>query len=157
MELEHGEDHYAMTRHCEGCGQKKQCQVPWAELYCLQYGQDPHKVGQIMGREDVFDTSWVYDGRLKCFHPNYQCTCDRNPIVVFNMTPKEAESALRGAGRNGVIGESQKQAIRTISPIVRALAEGRSPHEVAAMYRNAANRRVQGGPPVQAGVPIRRR
>jgi hypothetical protein len=124
MDLEQDDDFYGMSRHCEGCGQRKQCQIPWSELYCLQYAVDPAKVGQAIRRQDLFDTSWVYDPRFKCFHPNYRCTCLGNPVVLFNMTPRQAEQVLHAAGRNGIVSEAQKGIIRTIAPVVKQLAGG---------------------------------
>lgn len=158
VETEQTSHGYSMARHCEGCGKKLKCEIMWAELYCLQYGQDPSKIGQIMGRDDVFQTKWVYDPRpdLRCFHPNYHCNCHNRPLVVFNMTPKEAENLLRGAGRNGVIGNQQKQMIRWIAPVVKMLADGKGPAEVAMLYRQAAQRQAA-QPPVPYGANMKPR
>ena len=122
MDLEQDSEFYGMSRHCEHCGQRKQAQIPWCELYCLQYGVDPARVGQAIGRTDIFDTSWVYDKRFQCFHPNYRCGCHPNAIVLFNMTPREAERVLHTAGRNGIISDAQKGIIRTITPVVKQMA-----------------------------------
>lgn len=157
MDLEQSEDYYGMARKCEGCGQKKQCRVDWVELYCLQYGVNPHLVGQIVGRTDVLDTAWVYDPQLKTYHPNYRCNCHGQPLVVFNMTPREAERVLHAAGRNGILSDEQKRAISAVRPVVKRLADGMSPHQVAAEYRAAASRGIQGPPPARPmGPPIRR-
>jgi hypothetical protein len=115
-----------------------QCQIPWSELYCLQYGINPNDVGRAMGREDLFPTKWVYDPRLQCFHINYRHGCSGNPLVIFNITPIEAERQLHSSGRNGVLSDGQQRMIRNISPIVRQLAGVRPGAQAAQMQQQMA-------------------
>ena len=132
------------------------CQVDWAELYCLQYGVDPGRVGQAIGRNDLFDTSWVYDPRVRCFHPNYRCSCSGNPLVIFNMTPVNAERVLREAGRNGILSDIQQGIIRTISPVVKQLSGARSgvpAQQVQQAYRQGVPQ-ARPGQPMQGPVPM---
>ena len=153
MDLEQSEDYYGMARPCEGCGQMKQCQIPWAELYCLQYSINPAAVGRAIRREDILDTNWVYDSRFKCFHPGYRCGCTGNPLVLFNMTPMAAEAALKAAGRNGVISQEQQSLIRTISPVVRQMAEQKSGVPARQMQQQYARVPVPQGQPMQGYPP----
>lgn len=122
MDVSQADDYYAMSRHCEGCGQRKECRIDWAELYCLQYGINPADVGRTTRRTDIFDTNWRYDPAFHCYHPNYRCTCHGNPLVLFNMTPREAERVLHGAGRNGIISSTQTDIIRQIAPLVKRMS-----------------------------------
>jgi len=156
MDVEQAPEYYSMMRTCEGCGEKRECQVDWAELYCLQYGVDPGRVGQAIGRNDLFDTSWVYDPRVRCFHPNYRCSCSGNPLVIFNMTPVNAERVLREAGRNGILSDIQQGIIRTISPVVKQLSGARSgvpAQQVQQAYRQGVPQ-ARPGQPMQGPVPM---
>jgi hypothetical protein len=121
MDVEQSPDYYSMSRVCEVCGTRKECRVSWAELYCLQYGLNPAAVGGHMGRRDIFDTNWQYDAGLKCFHPGYRCSCLGNPLVVFNMTPTNAETILHKASRNGIISGEQRNIISAASAVVQRM------------------------------------
>lgn len=157
MDVEQTPDFYSMSRVCEGCGCRRQCQIDWAELYCLQYGVNPAAVGRQIGRADVFDTSWVYDPRVRCFHPNYRCSCNGNPIVIFNVTPTEAERVLHQAGRNSIISDAQQNVIRTIAPVVKQLAGARSgvpAQQVQQQYARMQPGGVQGVAAGPHGVPM---
>lgn len=157
MEVEQSPDYYSMTRTCEVCGEHRECRIDWAELYCLQYGINPKEAGVAIRRPDLFDTSWVYDPRVKCFHPNYRCSCLGNPLIIFNMTPTAAERVLREAGRNGIISDAQTNIIRTISPVVRQIADAKSgvpARQVQQQYmRTPQGQMVPVGMPQQA-VPV---
>ena len=158
MDLEQDGEYYMMGRSCEGCGQRKQLQVPWSELYCLQYSVDPSRVGQGLGRPDLFDTKWVYDGKFKCFHPGYRCGCHGNPLVLFNMTPREAERVLHTAGRNGIISDVQQNIIRTIAPVVKQIASGARPMAPQQMQGQPMRYGPgPGGPGGMGQMPQRRR
>lgn len=125
MDVEQSADFYSMSRTCEGCGERRECQIEWAELYCLQFGIDPAEVGRAIGRPDVFDTSWQYSPQHKCFHPNYRDNCNGNPLVMFNITPVLAEAALKAAGRNGIMSDAQIGIINTIQRTVHQMYEQR--------------------------------
>lgn len=140
MDEEQDPESYKMTRPCEGCSQMQQCQIAWSELYCLQYGLDPNSVGKAIGREDLFPSRWVYEPSLQCFHPGYRHNCMGNPLVVFNMTPIEAERKLHSAGRNGVISDVQQNIIRTIAPVVKQMSGARpgvSPQQAQQLQQRA--------------------
>ena len=125
MDVEQAADYYSMSRTCEGCGERRECQVDWAELYCLQFGLDPAEVGRSYGRPDLLDTSWQYSAQHKCFHPNYHDGCNGQPLVMFNITPKMAEDVLKAAGRNGIISDAQINLINAIQPTVHAMSAQR--------------------------------
>ena len=150
MEVAQTPEAFVLRRSCESCGKKCECQIAWSEMYCLQYGIDPFKVGSAINRSDIFPTQWVYDSRVKCFHPNYKHGCTGNPLVVFNMTPTQAERALHEAGRNGIMSDDQKLIIRFISPTVRQMSgasSGVPAQQVQQAYRQAV-------PQPMAGVPV---
>lgn len=142
-------DFYAMTRPCEGCGVMKQLQIPWSELYCLQFAIDPAAVGAQMRRQDLFNTSWVFHPRHHCFHPNYRCGCMGNPLVMFNMTPMKAQKLLKEASANGVLSDEQTNIIRTISKLVNDMARFKAGAIPAQQYQQQAPQ--QGNP--MAGYP----
>lgn len=121
MDIEQAPDYYSMSRVCEGCGTRKECRVAWSELYCLQYGMNPAQIGARIQRPDLFDTNWAYDAHLQCFHPGYRCGCQGNPLVVFNMTPTNAEAVLHKASRNGIISDLQRKIIQTVTPVVHQI------------------------------------
>lgn len=125
MDVEQAADYYSMSRTCEGCGERRECQIDWAELYCLQFGIDPAEVGRAWGRTDLLDTAWPYDPKFKCFHPNFHDGCNGQPLVMFNVTPKLAEDVLKAAGRNGIISDTQMNIINAIQPIVHAMSQQR--------------------------------
>lgn len=126
MDVEMAPDYYAKSRPCEICSQRKECQIPWAELYCLQYGIFPHQVGKAINRPDIFDTQWHYNQKFQCFHPDYRCGCDPRAMVIFDITPTEAERVLNQAGRNGIISENQQRIIHAIVPVVARFASRQS-------------------------------
>ena len=158
MDVEQAPDYYSMTRTCEGCGERRECQVPWAELYCLQYAVNPAEVGRAIHRNDVFNTSWVYDPRpqLLCFHPQHHCGCNGNPLIIFNMTPFEAERVLKAAGRNGIISDAQQRVMASIAQTVKQLSRGVAigqpqmpPQQVPPGYQQQAQGYGPGYPPQQ--------
>jgi hypothetical protein len=120
-------DYYSKSRPCEVCNTRKECRMSWAELYCLKNGVLPHRVGQAIRREDLFGTQWNYSPKFQCFHPNYRCSCDPRALVLFDITPTEAERMLHQAGRNGVISPSQRHLIQAITPVVAQLIAPHSP------------------------------
>jgi hypothetical protein len=149
-------DYYAMTRPCEGCGIMKQLQIPWSELYCLQYAIDPAEVGRQMRREDLFNTSWVFHPRHHCFHPNYRCGCMGNPLVMFNMTPVQAEKKIKEASRNGVLSDEQTNIIRTISQLVQHMAKIKAGMPVSQpqyQQQRSQGQPMQGYPQQMPGMP----
>lgn len=150
MEVEQTPDYFAMTRKCEGCGETKQCQVDWAELYCLQYGVNPSRVGEVIQRTDLFDTAWAYHPGVRCFHPGFRCSCNGHPLVLFDMTPIKAERLLHEASRNGIISDTQVDIIRTIAPVVKQLANASRGVPAQQVQRRYA----QGAPPPAPGVPM---
>lgn len=140
----------AKTRACEVCGETKECQMEWFEIYCLISSIFP----QELRRFPTFNTSdwlerlnteWKYHPKHKVFYPEYRCTCTGNPLVIFDMTPSEAERVYAQASRNGIISETQRRIIGIIAPAVKQLAGGpvqaqqqMSPQQVAAMRQQQA-------------------
>jgi hypothetical protein len=122
VDVEISPNFYSKSRPCEVCSRRKECQIPWSELYCLQYGIFPQHVGRHINRQDLFSTPWLYNQKFKCFHPDYRCACDPRSIVLFDITPTEAERVLNQAGRNGIISEDQQRIIHAIVPVVARLA-----------------------------------
>lgn len=118
MDVEQASDYYSMTRTCEVCGQLRECQIPWAELYCIAQGVMPQDVGRAIRRPDLFDTQWKYSQTHKCLHPDLRCNCSNNPLVMYNLTPVLANKVLTEAGRNGIISDAQQNLIRTIGPVI---------------------------------------
>jgi hypothetical protein len=121
LEVNQSPDAYSKSRHCEVCSGRRECQMSWAELYCIQYAVFPQNVGRAMRREDLFPTQWVYNQKFRCFHPEYRCSCDPRALVLFDLSPTEAERALNQAGRNGVISPQQQALIQAIVPVVAQL------------------------------------
>jgi len=118
MEVSQTPDAYVKSRPCEICSRRKECHIPWAEVYCLAYSVMPDRIGQTIGRPDLFQTRWLYNRQFQCFHPEYRCNCHQNAIVIFDITPTEAERVLKQASKNGVVSEGQRRLIHAIAPIV---------------------------------------
>ena len=126
QQLRQHPDYLILERSCEVCLTPKQCLVPWAEVYCLAHGIPPHKIGEAIGRGDVFPTVWTFLPKGKCYHPNYRCDCSGQPLVVFALTPNECSNRIRTAKNNGLISPQQQQTIVQIKPVVDAImARGR--------------------------------
>jgi len=121
------ENGFLEKRYCEYCSAVNQVEMTWAELYCLSYGLLPQQVGQAIRRPDIFPTQWRYNQNFQCFHPVSYCKCgDPRALLLFGMTPTEAERLVSTASRNGNIGQSQRQIIVAIQPVIAGLTAGRS-------------------------------
>ncbi|MFA4971431.1 MAG: hypothetical protein WC683_02375 [bacterium] len=117
---------YKKRRYCEYCSAVNQVEMTWAELYCLSYGLLPQQVGQRIHRPDIFPTIWQYNQKHQCFHPRAFCQCgDPRAMLLFDMTPTEAERLVSTAARNGVMSQEQKAIIGGIQPVVTELSANR--------------------------------
>ena len=113
---------YKKKRYCEYCSGVSEVEMTWAELYCLSYGLLPQQVGAAIRRPDIFPTPWQYNQRFQCFHPRSFCQCgDPRALLLFDMTPTEAERLVSTASRNGNIAQDQKQIITAIQPVIAQL------------------------------------
>ena len=145
----------AKTRTCEGCGESKECQMEWFEIYCLISNVYPQELRRYLNSSDWLErlsTDWKYHPKHKVFYPEFRCGCQNNPLVLFDITPAEAERVYVQASRNGVISENQRRIIAAIAPIVKQIAAGAqgpqqqqqmSPQQQQAMMHQQAIMRQQ--------------
>ena len=113
------------TRACEVCGREQPLLVTWPELYALQFNVLPQELGRMIGRPDLFPTTWKYNVQHRCYHPEF-VHCGK--LIMYDFTPRECSHDIDAATRNGTLGRAELGVINAIAPAINHIVQSRRAH-----------------------------